>query len=43
MNHLIDAFDAKYITAEQLQYFKAKTDEVGKLLNGYISYLRRNL
>jgi four helix bundle protein len=34
MNHLIDAFDAKYITAEQLQYFKAKTDEVGKLLNG---------
>ena len=43
MNHLIDAFDARYIPAEQLHYFKLKADEVGKLLNGYITYLRRNL
>ena len=43
VNHLIDAFDAKYISSEQLQYFKRKADDVGKLLNGYINYLRRNL
>ena len=42
-NHLIDAFDAKYITIEQLKYYKLKIDEIEKLLNGYISYLRKNL
>lgn len=41
LNHLIDAFDCKYITKDQLAAFKIKTDRVGKLLNGYISYLRK--
>jgi len=42
-NHLIDALDCKYIDQEKLDYFKNKIDEVEKLLNGYIAYLRRNL
>ncbi len=42
-NHLIDAFDCKYISKEKLNYFKLKIDEVQKLLNGYIAYLRKNL
>lgn len=42
-NHLIDAFDCLYITAEELVVYKAKIDEVGRLLNGYISYLRKNI
>lgn len=43
LNHLIDAFDSGYIIAEQLKHFKATVDETGKLLNGYITYLRKNL
>lgn len=43
LNHLIDAFDASYISQSQLSEFKNKADEVGRLLNGYISYLRGKL
>jgi four helix bundle protein len=42
-NHLIDAMDCNYITADQLKNFKIKIDEVERLLNGYISYLRKNI
>ena len=42
LNHLIDAFDCKFITHEQLSFYKLKYDEVEKLLNGYISFLRKN-
>ncbi|HMT73049.1 MAG TPA: four helix bundle protein [Chitinophagaceae bacterium] len=41
LNHLIDAFDEKFITEEQLNYFRIKISEVEKLLNGYISYLEK--
>lgn len=41
LNHLIDAFDCKYIYTELLTGFKNKLDEVGKLLNGYITWLRK--
>ena len=40
-NHLIDAMDCNYISKEQPTYFKTKIDEVERLLNGYISYLRK--
>jgi len=40
INHLIDAFDEKYITEERLNYFKEKGKEIERLLNGYINYLR---
>lgn len=40
MNHLIDALDSNYITAEQLKNFRIRLKEVSRLLNGYINYLR---
>jgi four helix bundle protein len=40
LNHLIDAFDCKYISEGQLSSCKEKFDEVMRLLNGYINYLR---
>jgi len=42
-NHLIDAFDCRYITDKDLANWKEKIDDVGKLLNGYISFLRKNI
>ena len=42
-NYLIDAFDSNYITKEQFGNLKIHIDEVGKLLNGYISFLRKNI
>jgi four helix bundle protein len=43
LNRLIDAFDSTYINADELQRYKAKVDDGGKLLNGYITYLRKNI
>ena len=40
VNHLIDAFDEKYISEETLNYYKTKAKEIERLLNGYITYLR---
>ena len=40
INHLIDAFDERYVTEERLNYFKEKGKEIERLLNGYINYLR---
>ena|SRR6266542_1883795 len=42
-NHLIDALDCKSISQEQLDHFKLMIEEVGRLLNGYITFLRKNL
>ncbi len=39
LNHFIDAFDFKYISEEQLNYFRNKITEVEKLLNGYIRFI----
>lgn len=41
LNHLIDALDEKYISEEQLNYFRNKITEVERLLNGYINYLEK--
>lgn len=43
LNHLIDAFDCKFINEEKLIYFKTMINETERLLNGYITYLRKNL
>ena len=40
VNHLIDAFDEKYISEKTLNYYKTKANEIERLLNGYITYLR---
>lgn len=43
LNHLIDALDAGYITKEELSGYKTEIDETGKLLNGYINFLRSKI
>ncbi len=42
-NHLIDAYDCAYITLEKLTEFKNEINEVEKILNGYINWLREQL
>ena len=42
-NHLIDALDCRYISQEKFDNVMKLVTEVGKLLNGYISYLRKNI
>jgi four helix bundle protein len=42
-NHLIDAVDCGYIHQEQLEDYKTKIEHTSKLLNGYISFLRKGL
>jgi four helix bundle protein len=42
-NHLIDALDCGYISEAQLNYYKNLADETGRLLNGYITFLRNNI
>ncbi len=41
INHLIDAFDEGYISDDRLNYLKARGKDIERLLNGYISYLRK--
>jgi four helix bundle protein len=41
INHLIDAFDEEYISEEKLNYYKAKGKEIERLLNGYLTFLRK--
>jgi four helix bundle protein len=43
LNHLLDAFDCKYIDEEILQNCRNKIDEVERLLNGYINYLEKQI
>lgn len=40
LNHFIDAFDCTYINTEQLQYYRNRINEVERILNGYIRYLK---
>ncbi|MBC7949968.1 MAG: four helix bundle protein [Chitinophagaceae bacterium] len=42
-NHLIDALDCKYITVEKCEYLQNIVNDVRRLLNGYINYLRKNM
>lgn len=43
LNHLIDAYDCAYITLEKLTELKNELNEVEKILNGYINWLRDEL
>ncbi|MBC7775262.1 MAG: four helix bundle protein [Phycisphaerae bacterium] len=42
LEHLITAFDTNYITGESLKDFKNDIDSCGRLINGYISYLKKS-
>lgn len=41
LEHLITAFDEKYISEIQLINLKSKIDTCGRLLNGYINFLKK--
>ena len=41
LEHLITAYDEKYITAENLKSFKTQIDTCVAYLNGYIAYLSK--
>jgi len=41
LEHLITAFDDKYISKELLEKMKKQYDDCLKSLNGYIAYLKR--
>lgn len=43
LNHLIDAFDCGYITRDQLSTLKVDIDNLGKALNGYMTFLRQRI
>ncbi len=40
LDHLICAYDCNYIEKEQLKSLKAKIDEIHKMLNSYIKFLK---
>ena len=42
-NHLIDAFDCEFFSQEKLDELILKVQEVERLLNGYINWLRKFL
>lgn len=39
LNHLVDAYDSKYIYSEVLYYFRNKIEELERILNGYIKFM----
>ena len=41
LDHMIVALDEEYITAEELNDFRALYNECLRLLNGYIGYLKK--
>jgi four helix bundle protein len=41
LEHLITAFDEKYISENELLDFKIQIDTCGKLINGYINFLKK--
>ena len=41
VNHLIDAIDEEYITADLLTELKTDAKEIERLINGYLIYLRK--
>ena len=43
LDHLICAYDCSYIDQNQLKSFKDKVDEIHKMLNGYIKYLKSQI
>jgi len=43
LNHIIDAFDCKYISKQQLSELEQDLNELHKLLNGYLSFIRKNI
>ncbi|OFY82660.1 MAG: hypothetical protein A3F72_02265 [Bacteroidetes bacterium RIFCSPLOWO2_12_FULL_35_15] len=41
LDHLICAYDCNYINENELNLYREKVSHILKILNGYISYLRK--
>ena len=41
LDHLICALDCEYIGEKELEHFQSKTNELARMINGYINYLKR--
>ena len=41
LEHLITAYDEKYISQDDLKSYKTQIDKCGQLINGYINYLKK--
>ena len=41
LDHLVCAFDCGFIEKEKLADYKKQIDEINRILNGYITFLRR--
>ena len=41
INHLIDAYEENYIVETELIKFKQKAEEIERMLNGYLIFLRK--
>jgi four helix bundle protein len=42
LSHLVFSFEAKYIPDTLFKELSAEGDEIGRMLNGYITFLKRN-
>jgi len=42
LSHLVFAFEAKFIPEALHKHFEAEGEEIDKMLNGYISYLKKS-
>ncbi|MFN3491622.1 MAG: four helix bundle protein, partial [Anaerolineales bacterium] len=42
LSHLSFAFEAKYIPENLFQQFESEGNEIDKMLNGYIAYLKKS-
>jgi four helix bundle protein len=42
LSHLVFAFEAKYIPPSLYQQFELEGDEIAKMLNGYIAFLKKS-
>ncbi|HEY6956772.1 MAG TPA: four helix bundle protein, partial [Flavisolibacter sp.] len=41
LNHTYTAFDCEYITQDRVKEIENKAEVLGKLLNGYIGFLKK--
>ncbi len=42
LSHIVFAFEAKYIPSSLYQEFQSEGDEIDKMLNGYVAYLKKS-
>lgn len=43
MNHLIEAFDSGYLSADQMRFLKYEWDATGMVINGYLRFIQSRI